>query len=110
MKRYIFVLGIILLLVNVGCTNSPITVSGNVKDSITGLPVKDAKVTDGIYGYGNYCITNSSGYYSYLTYCEEHTITIEANGYLKKEITMITPFFPNNKDIVLDIILNKIDY
>jgi hypothetical protein len=90
-----------------GCMNHQIILSGYVKDDITGQPIIKAVVSDGTYGEGNFDITDESGYYSYETYCEEHTIEVSADGYKNDNITVITPMIPNSSPITMDIMLKK---
>lgn len=87
--------------------NHQIILSGYVKDDITGQPIIKAVVSDGTYGEGNFDITDESGYYSYETYCEEHTIEVSADGYKNGTKTIITPMIPNSSPIIMNILLTK---
>ena len=107
MKRLMFVFCLFSVLLMTNCVNTTVLVSGYIKDSSTNLPIENAKVFDANYGDENYSITNSIGYYSYSTYCEEHMIEVNAEGYEPKKITMITPFIISNVPIALDVTLSK---
>ncbi len=57
-------------------------VSGAVTDAVTGEPIAGAKVSDDQYAGGRQgAITDSEGKYRYLTWPEEHSIKVEAQGY-----------------------------
>jgi len=107
MRKLMFAFCLLSVLLLSSCVNTAVLVSGHITDSITNLPIENAKVSDANYGDGNYCITNRFGYYSYSTYCEEHTIEVSAEGYELKKVTMITPFIVNSTPIALDVALSR---
>ena len=97
----------IISLLLVSCINSEITLSGKVIDRANGLPISNAKVSDGDYGKRNMAITDTMGKFSYITYCEEHTIEITAEGYKSTKKTLTTPVVINKKEITIEIELDK---
>ena len=102
MKRLILIL--LPLMVLLGCNSSQtITISGIVTDSKTNAPIANATVSDGQYGMKSFAVTNANGFYSYQTYCEEHTIQILAEGYQASSQTLITPFIPSSNAITFNI-------
>ncbi len=107
MKKIIIIELIALSSILFGCMDYQIVLSGYVKDSSTKLPIPNAIVSDGKYGEGNFDYTDSTGYYSYVTYCEEHTIDIAAQGYKNIKKTMLTPLIQNSSSISMDFLLEK---
>jgi hypothetical protein len=97
---------IALLCLLTACDSTQVVnLSGRVYNSKTQLPVANATVSDGLYGFKNSAVTDTTGYYSYETYCEEHTVNIEAPGYEAKSATLITPFWPSSNALTLDVTL-----
>ncbi len=107
MKKVFVTFVIIISLLCISCINTEITLSGKVIDKSTGLPIANAKVSDGDYGKGNMGITDAMGQFSYLTYCEEHTIEITAEGYKSIKKTLIAPLISSRNEIVIDIELEE---
>ena len=69
---------IALLCLLTACDSTQVVnLSGRVYNSKTQLPVANATVSDGLYGFKNSAVTDTTGYYSYETYCEEHSINPE---------------------------------
>mgnify|MGYP001013718224 CR=1 FL=1 len=107
MKKHIITSIVIFSLLFVSCINTEITLSGRVIDKKDGMPIANAKVSDGDYGKGNMGITDAMGQFSYITYCEEHTIEITAEGYKSIKKTVMTPIIINKNEIVVEIELEK---
>ena len=107
MKKYVIAIIAIFSLLFISCINTEITLSGTVLDKKDGMPIANAKVSDGTYGKGNMGITDSMGQFSYITYCEEHTIEISAEGYKTIKATLKTPLFINKNEITIGIELEK---
>lgn len=92
----------------VSCTtNADYTVSGIVIDAATKKPIEGVIVNEGQYApklvAGDR--TNSDGFFSYLTYPEEHNIYIECPGYetLKKTIAISN----NDENMRIELIPEK---
>jgi hypothetical protein len=107
MKKQFITILVIISLLFVSCINTEITLSGKVIDKANGMPIANAKVSDGEYGKGNMAITDIMGQFSYITYCEEHTIEIAAEGYKSIKKTVITPLIVNKNEITIEIQLEK---
>ena len=107
MKKYVIAIIAIFPLLFISCINTEITLSGSVLDKKDGMPIANAKVSDGNYGKGNMGITDSMGQFSYITYCEEHTIEISAEGYKPIKATLKTSLFINKNEITIGIELEK---
>jgi len=107
MKKYIITIIVIISLLFVSCINTEITLSGKVIDKKNGMPIVNARVSDGDYGKGNIGITDAMGQFSYITYCEEHTIEITAEGYKSIKKTVTTPIIINKNEIIVEIELGK---
>ena len=107
MKKLFITLLVIISLLFVSCINTEITLSGKVIDKTNGLPISNAKVSDGDYGKGNMAITDALGQFSYITYCEEHTIEITVEGYKSIKKTLTTPLIINKNEITIEIELEK---
>lgn len=91
----------------ISCLDREITLGGVVVDAVTGSPVAGATVSDGAYGKGNFGVTDDSGRFSYITYGEEHTLIVTASGYRTITKTMITPLLINDKEITIEIVLER---
>jgi len=107
MKKQFIALLVIISLLFVSCINTEIILSGKVIDKAYGMPITNAKVSDGEYGKRNMAITDVMGQFSYITYCEEHTIEITAEGYKSIKKTITTPLIINKNEITIEIELEK---
>lgn len=107
MKKLFIILSVFITFLFISCLNTEIILRGIVIDKATSSPIVDAKVSDGDYGKGNSAITDALGEFSYLTYCEEHTIEITAEGYKTLKKTVTTPVIINKKEIIIKIELEK---
>lgn len=107
MKRVRKGILIFLSLLLVSCIDTEIILSGKVLDKSDGMPIANAKVSDGDYGKGNIGLTDDSGQFSYTTYCEEHKIEISAEGYKTMIKTIKTPLIVDKKEIAIEIKLEK---
>ncbi len=107
MKKLFFASLILATLLLTSCIDTEITLSGKVIDKANGSPVANATVSDGNYGKGNMDITDERGEFSYITYCEEHTIEISAEGYKSVKETLKTPLIINKKEITVEIELER---
>jgi outer membrane lipoprotein-sorting protein len=84
-------------------------VRGTVTDAVTGEPIAGAKVSDDQYADGRQgAITDSEGKYRYLTWPEEHSIKVEAQGY-KPQRKVITGLFhaETENEEVIDFALER---
>jgi hypothetical protein len=107
MKKLFFVFLIMSSLLLASCVDTEITLSGKVTDKTDGSPIANATVSDGNYGNGNMGITGADGEFSYVTYCEEHTIEISAEGYKSLKKTLMTPWIATTKEITIQIELER---
>ena len=107
MKRVKIGIFIFLSIFLVSCIDTEIILSGKVVNKSNGMPIANAKVSDGDYGKGNMGLTDDSGQFSYTTYCEEHKIEISAEGYKTMIKTIKTPLIVDKKEITIDIKMEK---
>ncbi|MHC4475735.1 MAG: L-rhamnose mutarotase [Planctomycetota bacterium] len=84
-------------------------VRGTVTDAVTGEPIAGAKVSDDQYAGGRQgAITDSEGKYRYLTWPEEHSIKVEAQGYKPQRKGITGLFHAETEDEkVIDFALER---
>lgn len=85
-------------------------IKGTVTDAHTGRPAAGARVGDNQYAGGKqWTTTDANGYYSYLTWYEEHDIKCEASGYKIQNTVLVTKLFGSEKEKVIDFALEPSD-
>ena len=105
---------LILAALNCGCgffSREPdLLLQGTVTNEMTGEPIPGAVVSDGTYGREapRSGVSNQNGFYSYMTWYEEHTIWAEAPGYERKSDILITKLLGKETEKTMDFRLRPL--
>lgn len=81
-------------------------VKGRVTDATTDEPIAGARIGDDGYAGGKQWTTSdANGYYSYMTWYEEHNIKCSAEGYAEQKNVLLTKVKGGEKERKLDFVL-----
>jgi len=102
------ILAAVSLLTGCGSSSPDCLVTGSVVDADTGAPIRGAVVSDGTYGPQPTAngTTGADGSYSYMSWYEEHTIAVTADGYAGQTTTIITRPFSKENSVTVDFTLS----